>query len=71
MHYLIVQSTKSAADGAFAFFIHLHPQTFGHSSVPTPRNLPPVAKKLPWANRLISTWGLRAWAQLELTDALS
>ena len=54
MHYLTVQSTKSAADGhgAFAFFIHFHPQTFGHSSVPTPRNLPLVAKKLPWPERL-------------------
>ena len=60
MHYSTVQSMKSAADGhgAFAFFIDLHPQTFGRSSVPTPQNLPPVAKKYPLPERLArGGWG--------------
>ena len=70
MHYLTQQPMKSAADGAFAFFIHLHPKTFGRSSVPTSRNLPPMVKKIA-TTREVSPWGLGAWVQLELTDALS
>ena len=63
MNYLTMESMKSAADGAFAFFSHLHPETFGRSSVPTPRNLPPVAKKLLLPERLArGGWGHgRSW----------
>ena len=52
---------KSAADGhgAFAFFIHLHPQKFTTHG-----------KKIAMGQE-VSPWGLGAWAQLGLTDALS
>ena len=61
MHYSTVQSMKSAADGhgAFAFFIHLHPQKFTTHG-----------KKIAMGQE-VSPWGLGAWAQLGLTDALS
>ena len=67
MHYLTVQSMKSAAvlieDGAFAlFFCPCHGE-FGSSSALAPRNLPCKAKK----KMLIILKG--AWVHLELIDS--
>ena len=55
-------------DGAFALFFLPHPGGFASSRVPTPENLPSKAKKN--ANSRGSARG-GAWAQVELTDALS
>ena len=71
-HYWTVRSIKNVAllteDGAFALCFLPHPGGFASSRVPTPGNLPSKAKKM-----LIPGGqpGRRAWAQVELTDALS
>ena len=72
--YWTVRSIKNVAllteDGTFALFFRPHPGGFASSRVPTPGNLPSQAKKM-----LIPGgqpgWGGGAWAQVELTDALS
>ena len=49
-HYSTVRSIKNVAvlteDGAFALFFRPHPGGIDSSRVPTPRNLPPKAKKM-------------------------
>ena len=54
-------------DGAFALFFRPHPGGVDSSRVPTPGNLPPMAKKN--ANARGSAQGRGGWAQVELTDA--
>ena len=67
-----MRSIKNVAllteDGAFALFFRPHPGGFASSRVPTPGNLPSKAKKM-----LIPGGqpGGGAWAQVELTDALT
>ena len=50
-NYSTVRSMKNVAvlteDGAFALFFSSHPGGFDSSKVPTPRNLPSRAKKMP------------------------
>ena len=53
-------------DGAFALFFRPYPGGFDSSRVPTPRNLPSEAKKVPVPE---GQPGGGDWAQLELTDA--
>ena len=67
-----MRSIKNVAllteDGAFALFFLPHPGGFASSRVPTPGNLPSMAKKM-----LIpggQPGGGGGWAQVELTDAL-
>ena len=68
-----MRSIKNVAllteDGAFALVFLPHPGGFASSRVPTPGNLPSMAKKM-----LIPGGqpggGAGGWAQVELTDAL-
>ena len=55
-------------DGAFALFFSSHPRGFDSSRVPTPRNLPSKARKMPMAGGQPGE-GEGGWAQVELTDA--
>ena len=57
-------------DGAFAVFFCPHPGGFDSLRVPTPRNLPSIAKKMPVLGGQPRGRGGGGWAQVELADAL-